>query len=166
MKKLIVVIVMFLTGLFFVLPIPAHALFNTYTVNSGTWDPTNPANGVTIYDKGPRHKLTLTATGDSSNNASITISSFGMLDIAGYASVIVNPDDTNVPTVGYDLSVTNGEGIDIIKGGQGTDLSTTLTTDIYLDLTHVSDSMTILFTGIGDGNQAEITIIFDYYKER
>lgn len=161
MKKLLILLIML--SFMALLPVNSLAGWENYTENSGSW--TSPAAGITYY-KNNRYKLVLTATGDSSNNASITLNNLGLLDIAGSASITINPDDTNIPTVGYDLSITNGEGAEIIKGGQGTDLSTTLTTDIYLDLTHVLDSMTIVFTGIGNGKQAEITIIFDKFTSQ
>ena len=161
MKKLFNLLVV----LFFmiVFPLSSFGGWEDFTVNSGTW--TSPIKGIYYY-KNNRYRLVLTAAGDVSNNASITLNNIGMFDIAGFSSVVVNPDDTNIPASGYDLSITDGDGADIITGGQGTDLSTSSTTRIYLDLTHVCDSMTITFTGIGNGKQAELSIIFDKFTAR
>jgi len=157
MKKLLTLILLAL------LATPCYAFMSSYTVASGTWSPSPPANGLHHYRNTRRYKLELEATSDGSGDASITIRDLGMLDIAGYSCVTVEPDETDTPTDGFDLSIKDSLGRELITGGQGTNLSNSSATSIYLDLTHVWDSMTISLSGMGDSKKATITIVFDVY---
>jgi len=141
---------------------PCFALLGNYTIGSGTWSPTNPQAGLHYYGNN-RYKLTLEATSNGDGDASITIRDLGMLDIAGYSCITVEPDGTDIPTDGFDLSIKDGLGRELITGGQGTNLSNSSATSIYLDWTHVWDSMTISLSGMGDSKKATITIVFDVY---
>jgi len=158
MKKVMLFLLVF--SLF--LPVYSFALLGSYTVSSGTWSPTNPQAGLHYYGNN-RYKLTLEATSNGDGDASITIRDLGMLDIAGYSCVTVEPDGTDTPTDGFDLSIKDGLGRELITGGQGTNLSNSSATSIYLDLTHVWDSLTISLSGMGDSKRATITIVFDVY---
>ena len=158
MKKVMLFLLVF--SLF--LPVCSFALLGSYTVSSGTWSPTNPQAGLQYYGNN-RYKLTLEATSNGDGDASITISDLGMLDIAGYSCVTVEPDGTNTPTDNFDLSIKDSNGREILTGGQGTNLSNSTTTSIYLDWTHVWDSMTISFSNMGNSKKATVTIVFDVY---
>jgi len=157
MKKLLTLILLVL------LATPCYAFMSSYTVASGTWSPTDPASGLHHYRNTSRYKLELEATSNGSGNASITISDLGMLDIAGYSCVVVDPDGTDTPDDNFDLSIKDSNGREILTGGQGTNLSNSTTTSIYLDWTHVWDSMTISLSNMGDSKKATITIVFDVY---
>jgi len=157
MKKLLTLILLVL------LATPCYAFMSSYTVASGTWSPSDPADGLHHYRNTSRYKLELEATSDSSGDASITIRDLGMLDIAGYSCVTVEPDSSDIPTDGFDLSIKDSLGRELITGGQGTNLSNSSATSIYLDLTHVWDSMTISLSNMGDSKKVTITIVFDVY---
>jgi len=159
MKKLIMLtLLMFLT-------VPCYAFMDSYTVGSGTWNPTNPTSGLNHheYRNLSKYRLELTATSNSSGVASITLSDLGLVELAGYSCIVVEPDGTDTPDDNFDLSITDSTGREIITGGQGTDLSNSSATSIYLDLTHVWDSMTISLSNMGDSKKATITIVFDVY---
>ena len=157
MKKLIAAV------LFVLLAVPCYAFMDTNTVNSGTWTPSALNTALHHYKNSDRYTLTLTATSNGSGAASITINDLGMLDIMGYSCIVVEPDSTDTPDADFDLSITDDAGREIITGGQGTDLSNSAATSIYLDLTHVLDSMTIAFSNMGAAKKATITIVFDLY---
>jgi len=157
MKKLLTLILLVL------LVTPCYAFMSNYTVASGTWSPSDPADGLHHYRNTRRYKLELEATSDGSGDASITIRDLGMLDIAGHSCVVVDPDGTDTPNDNFDLSITDSNGREILTGGQGTNLSNSTTTSIYLDWTHVWDSMTISLSNMGDSKKATITIVFDVY---
>ena len=156
MKKLITLMLLFL------LSAPCYAFMSSYTVNSGTWSPSDPADGLHHFANSRKYSLTLEATGDSSGNASITLSDLGVLDIVGH-SITVVPDSSDTPLTGWDLSITDSSGADLVRDDSGTDMSISSTTDIYVELTHAVSTLTIAFTGIGEGKKATITIVFDVY---
>jgi len=118
MKKLLTLILLVL------LATPCYAFMSSYTVASGTWSPTDPASGLHHYRNTSRYKLELEATSNGSGNASITISDLGMLDIAGYSCVVVDPDGTDTPDDNFDLSIKDSNGREILTGGQGTNSPT------------------------------------------
>ena len=94
------IILFFIISLFSFSPI-CFGLLNNYTVNSGTWNPSNPQVGLKYYGD-DRYSLNLTATSNASGVASITINDLGLLDMAGQSTIVVIPNNLNISDIGCD----------------------------------------------------------------
>jgi len=144
---------------------------------SGNITGTNISSGTINYNTGavsltfslaPDNGSTITSDYNyyGEGSASITINDLGLFQLQGFC-ILLEPNDTNPPTSsgGYDFELLNDAGIDVIQGGQGSGVSNTSATRIWLDVTYITNSMTLNFSNLGNNSDGEVTvtIIFDSY---